>query len=132
MATPTHRLIAIAAACDVAAVLLFVAVGRRSHDEGGTVVTGVLSVAAPFLIALAVGWVAAQAWRAPIAWRTSLIIWPVTVAVGMALRRFAFDRGTATSFIVVASVATGLLLLGWRLVARRIIARPTSEPPTAR
>ena len=114
---------AVAAACDVVAVLLFVTLGRRSHDEGGNVVAGVVSVAAPFLIALAVGWVAAQAWRAPIAWRTGLVVWPVTVAVGMVLRRFAFDRGTATSFIVVASVATGLLLLGWRLVARRVIAR---------
>jgi hypothetical protein len=83
----------------------------------------VLSVAAPFLIALAVGWAAARAWRAPVAWRTGLVVWPVTVALGMVLRRFAFDRGTATSFIVVASVATGLLLLGWRLVARRVIAR---------
>ena len=123
MTAPTRRLVAVAAACDVVAVLLFVTLGRRSHDEGGNVVTGVLSVAAPVLIALAVGWAAAQAWRAPVAWRTGLVVWPVTVALGMVLRRFAFDRGTATSFIVVASVATGLLLLGWRLVARRVIAR---------
>lgn len=114
---------AVAAACDVVAVLLFVALGRRSHDEGGNVVAGVLSVAAPFLIALAVGWAAARAWRAPLTLRTGLVVWPVTVALGMLLRRFAFDRSTATSFIVVASVATGLLLLGWRLVARRVIAR---------
>ncbi len=123
MTAPTRRLVAVAAACDVVAVLLFVALGRRSHDEGGNVVAGVLSVAAPFLIALAVGWAAARAWRAPLALRTALVVWPVTIALGMVLRRFAFDRGTATSFIVVASVATGLLLLGWRLVARRIVAR---------
>jgi len=120
---PTRRLVAVAAACDVVAVLVFVALGRRSHDEGGNVVAGVLSVAAPFLIALAVGWAAARAWRAPMAWRTALVVWPVTVALGMLLRRFVFDRGTATSFIVVATIATGVLLLGWRLVARRIIAR---------
>ena len=123
MTAPTRRLVAVAAACDVVAVLVFVALGRRSHDEGGNVVAGVLSVAAPFLIALAVGWAAARAWRAPMAWRTALVVWPVTVAVGMLLRRFVFDRGTATSFIVVATIATGVLLLGWRLVARRIIAR---------
>jgi len=107
----------------VVAVLLFVAVGRRSHDEGGNVVAGVLSVAAPFLIALAAGWTAARAWRAPMARRTVLVVWPLTVVVGMVLRRFVFDRSTATSFIIVATLATGVLLLGWRLVARRIVAR---------
>jgi hypothetical protein len=117
---PTRRLVGIAAVCDVVAVLVFVALGRRSHEEGGNVVTGALSVAAPFLIALAVGWAAARAWRAPMAWRTALVVWPLTVAVGMVLRRFVFDRSTATSFIVVATLATGVLLLGWRLVARRI------------
>ncbi len=120
MTAPTRRLVGIAAVCDVVAVLVFVALGRRSHDEGGNVVTGALSVAAPFLIALAVGWAAARAWRAPMAWRTALVVWPLTVAVGMVLRRFVFDRSTATSFIVVATLATGVLLLGWRLVARRI------------
>ena len=123
MTAPTRRLVAVAAACDVVAVLVFVALGRRSHSEGGNAAAGVLSVAAPFLIALAVGWAAARVWRAPMAWRTALVVWPVTVAVGMLLRRFVFDRGTATSFIVVATIATGVLLLGWRLVARRIIAR---------
>ncbi len=120
MTAPTRRLVGIAAVCDVVAVLVFVALGRRSHEEGGNVVTGALSVAAPFLIALAVGWAAARAWRAPMAWRTALVVWPLTVAVGMVLRRFVFDRSTATSFIVVATLATGVLLLGWRLVARRI------------
>lgn len=120
MTAPTRRLTTIAAVCDVVAVLVFVAVGRRSHDEGGNPIAGVLSVAAPFLIALAVGWAVARAWRAPMAWRTALVVWPVTVAIGMVLRRFVFDRSTATSFIVVASVATGVLLLGWRLVTRRI------------
>ena len=38
----------------------------------------------------------------------------------MVLRRTLFDRGTAFSFIVVASVFTGVLLIGWRLVASRI------------
>jgi hypothetical protein len=36
----------------------------------------------------------------------------------MALRRLAFDRGTAPSFVLVAAIALGVLLLGWRLVLR--------------
>lgn len=106
-----------AALFDAAAVVLFVAVGRNNHDAGGNPVAETLRVAAPFLIALAVGWVVARAWQRPDALRTGLVIWPITVALGMVLRHWVFDRGTATSFIVVASIATAVLLLGWRLVA---------------
>ena len=53
------------AVADLVAVVVFVAIGRRSHDEGGNVVTETAAVAAPFLIALAVGWLAARAWRRP-------------------------------------------------------------------
>jgi hypothetical protein len=106
-----------AALFDAAAVVLFVAVGRNNHDAGGNPVAETLRVAAPFLIALAVGWVVARAWQRPDALRTGLVIWPITVSLGMVLRHWVFDRGTATSFIVVASIATAVLLLGWRLVA---------------
>jgi hypothetical protein len=106
-----------AALLDAAAIVLFVAVGRNNHDAGGNPVAETLRVAAPFLVALAVGWVVARAWQRPDALRTGLMIWPITVANGMVLRHWVFDRGTATSFIVVATIATGVLLLGWRLVA---------------
>ncbi|MEX0848422.1 MAG: DUF3054 domain-containing protein [Ilumatobacteraceae bacterium] len=118
-----------AAVLDSAAVVLFVAIGRNNHDEGGSPVAETLKVAAPFLIALAVGWLVARAWHHPDALRTGLVIWPVTVALGMVLRHWVFDRGTATSFIIVATIATAALLLGWRAVAlligRRRGARAT-------
>ena len=44
---------------DVAAVLLFVAIGRRSHDESGSAISGIVAVAAPLLIGLVVGWLIA-------------------------------------------------------------------------
>lgn len=115
-----------AALLDAAAVVLFVAVGRNNHDEGGSPVAETLKVAAPFLIALTVGWVVARAWQRPDALRTGLVIWPITVALGMVLRHWVFDRGTATSFIVVASIATAVLLLGWRLVALLVHRRRRS------
>jgi hypothetical protein len=118
MAPAPRRQIVTAVAADVVAVLVFVALGRRSHDEGGNVVVETAKVAAPFLIALALGWAAARAWRAPRAMVTGLVVWVVTVVAGMLLRRFVFDRGTATSFIVVATLVTGALLLGWRAAAR--------------
>jgi hypothetical protein len=128
MTAPTRTVVR-AAVLDVASVVLFVAVGRRSHDGGGNPVAEALEVSAPFLVALAVGWVIARAWQRPEALRTGLVVWPVTVVLGMVLRHWVFDRGTAASFVVVASIATAVLLLGWRLVAmlvRRRTARATA------
>lgn len=110
------RTVALALLADLAAVALFAAVGRRSHAEGLTV-TGVLETAWPFLAGTAVGWVAVRGWRRPTALTpTGLAVWVATVVVGMLLRK-ATSAGTAFSFVVVASVATAVLLLGWRGVA---------------
>ena len=109
-------------AFDVVAVLVFVVAGRRSHDEDGNALSGAISVAAPFLIALGVGWALTRAWRRPTALVVGAGIWVSTVVVGMLLRRFVFDRGTATSFVIVATLVTGALLLGWRAVAA-VVAR---------
>lgn len=110
-------------AYDVAAIVVFVLLGRRSHDEDGSFITGTLRVAAPFLIALAVGWLATRAWRSPKELNTGIQLWLVTIVLGMLLRRFVFDDGTATAFIIVASVFTGLLLIGWRAVAEHLAER---------
>ena len=119
-----------AVAIDVTIVVLFAVIGRRSHDDGQdtTLLTSqavespignVIRVAAPFLIALGAGWIVARAWRRPFDVVAGRTIWIVTIVLGMVLRRTVFDRGTAFSFVVVASVFTGVLLLGWRLVASR-------------
>jgi Protein of unknown function (DUF3054) len=114
-----NRRVAVAAAADIVAIVVFVAIGRRNHNEG-TAVDGVVTVAAPFLIALATGWVAAQAWKRPMQVAAAFIIWPVTVAVGLVLRRFVFDRGTALPFIIVATLVNGAFLVGWRMAATRV------------
>jgi hypothetical protein len=113
----TRRAI-IAALADVVAVIAFVAIGRRNHDEGSAV-GGILAVAAPFLIALALGWLAARAWARPMQVAAAFVIWPVTVIVGMILRNLVFDRGTALPFVIVATIVTGVFLVGWRMVVAR-------------
>jgi Protein of unknown function (DUF3054) len=105
----------IAALADIAAIVVFVAIGRRNHDEGEAV-DGIITVAAPFLIALVAGWVVARAWARPMQVEAAFIIWPVTVALGMVLRNVVFDRGTALPFIIVATLVTGVFLVGWRMV----------------
>jgi hypothetical protein len=98
-------------------VLVFCALGRRSHDEGLNI-AGIASTAWPFLSGTAVGWLAAQAWRRPTAaYPTGVVVWLCTVVVGMLLRK-ATSAGVAASFIVVASSVTALLLLGWRALAQ--------------
>jgi len=100
---------------DVIAVLVFCAVGRRSHDEGLSI-TGVATTAWPFLTGTVVGWLASRGWRRPTAVApTGVVVWLFTVAVGMFLRK-ASSAGVAASFVVVAASVTGVLLLGWRVV----------------
>ncbi|WP_251984543.1 DUF3054 domain-containing protein, partial [Mycobacterium tuberculosis] len=48
-------------AADVVAVLVFCAVGRRSHAEGLSV-TGLAATAWPFLTGTGIGWVLAPGW----------------------------------------------------------------------
>lgn len=106
---------ALAAGLDVFGVVVFAALGHRNHDRSGTFVS-VLETAAPFLFGLATGWLVARAWRRPARLLTGLVIWPVTVLIGMIVRNVAFDRGTATSFVIVATVFVGAFLIGWRAV----------------
>src|SRR6201993_1209905 len=98
---------------DVFGVLLFCAVGRRSHDEGLNV-TGIATTAWPFLTGTVVGWLVSRGWRRPTAVApTGVIVWLCTVVIGMLLRK-ASSAGVAASFVVVAATVTALLLLGWR------------------
>jgi hypothetical protein len=98
---------------DVIGVLVFCAVGRRSHDEGLSI-TGVATTAWPFLTGTVVGWLASRAWQRPTAVvPTGVVVWLCTVAVGMVLRR-ASSAGVAASFVLVAASVTAVVLLGWR------------------
>ena len=122
------------AVLDVAAVLVFVVIGRASHHDGRTLHTGVASTAWPFLAGLAAPWLVARGWRRPAALVPSWVAaWLGTVAVGMVLRVVA-GQGTAVSFIIVALCFLGLFLLGWRLLARLFSGGPASgrpRPPVA-
>jgi uncharacterized membrane protein YeaQ/YmgE (transglycosylase-associated protein family) len=80
-----------------------------------------LGVAAPFLIALLAGWLAGRVWQRPRSLRMGVLLWVVTVVGGMLLRHFAWSRGTAFSFIVVATIFLGVFLVGWRFVANRVL-----------
>ncbi len=119
MSTPADHKLGMAIFYDVFSIVLFVAIGRRNHDAGSAL-RGVIETAVPFLIALAAAWLIVRAWRRPSALLTGITIWPITVLVGMVIRRVVFDRGTATSFVIVATIFLGACFVGWRAVAQRV------------
>lgn len=121
----SDRRLALAVGLDVFVVIMFVAIGRRSHEEGSAI-GDVVATGAPFLIGLIVGWVTARAWRRPTAVSTGLVVWPVTVAVGIVARRAVFDDGTAIAFVIVATIFLGVFLVGWRAASGKIERRSST------
>jgi hypothetical protein len=107
---------ALAAGADVALILAFAAIGRDAHQRG-EIVTGVFATAWPFLAGVAASWLVLRAWRAPLAlWPTGVGVWLGTVAVGMLLRALT-GQTVVLPFVIVALLALGVFLLGYRLLA---------------
>ncbi len=124
------RRLPLALGLDTFAVVLFVAIGRREHERAEGI-AGLIGTAAPFLIALAIGWLVFRAWQRPTDWRIGIGIWAITLLAGMALRNLVFGDGTATSFVIVAAAFLALFLVGWRvafgLVERRSAPVPANQ-----
>ena len=116
------RVVLWSAVVDVLCIVFFVAIGRKNHDEGEAA-AGIFRVAAPFLIAAVAGWLATRAWKRPLELRTGAIVWVTTIVLGMILRNFVFNDGTATAFIIVATVFLCTFLNGWRALARKRLYR---------
>jgi hypothetical protein len=100
---------------DIAAVLVFVGVGRSVHAHGLSV-AGMASTAWPFLCGLGGAWVAltlrgddgTSVWDGVVATIS-------TVAIGMTLRVVS-GQGTAFAFVLVALGFLGAAMTGWRLL----------------
>ena len=105
-----------ALSADIVCVIVFCTIGRRSHAEGLTV-AGIAQTAWPFLAGTGVGWLLIGGCRRPFTViPVGVVVWVCTVVVGMVLRKQT-SAGVSTSFVVVASVSTAVLLLGWRATA---------------
>lgn len=116
---------------DLLATLVFVLAGRGSHNADASL-AGLLTTWWPFAAALALGWLLTRAWKRPLGVRwPGAGIWLATVLGGMLLRA-ASGQGTAIPFVIVATIALGLLLLGWRGVAAVVRRRRPASPDRAR
>jgi hypothetical protein len=113
-------------AADLLVLVVFVLIGRRSHDEGSGL-EGFLRVWWPFAVGLVVATVASGTWRAPLEWRRAIAAWLVTVALGMTLRLAVQGREFKPTFVIVTTVFVGAGMLGWRAVVRKVAARGASR-----
>lgn len=104
-------------ALDLLLVGVFAVIGRLSH-YGTLTAGGWWTTAWPFLAGTLLAWVVLLATRRPPAAITSgLVVWVGALAGGMALRQLD-GQGTATPFVVVATLVLAALLLLPRVGAR--------------
>jgi hypothetical protein len=116
----------VGAVADLAVVVVFVVVGRRSHHEDAGL-AGFLRVWWPFAVALGVAWIAVGVWRAPLAWGRAVAAWLLTVGLGMALRIVVEGRDFKVAFTIVTLLFLGAGMLGWRAVVRWRRARAVAR-----
>jgi peptidoglycan/LPS O-acetylase OafA/YrhL len=102
---------------DLVLVGIFAVIGRLSH-YGTLTASGWWTTAWPFLAGALVARAALTATgRSPAAVTSGVVVWLGALVGGMLLRQ-ASGQGTATSFIVVATLVLGVLLVLPRLVPR--------------
>lgn len=110
------RTVMLALCADIAFVLLFAGIGRSSHEREASLI-GLFNTAWPFLVGLAITWLALRVARHPLSvLRAGVPLWIGTVVIGMLLRA-ATGASVAPAFIIVATVTLAVFVLGWRAIA---------------
>ncbi|PLV98505.1 hypothetical protein BRL53_10090 [Corynebacterium ulcerans] len=102
---------------DVIAVLTFAIFARAAH--GGLGILQILNTWWPFLIGTALGWLLIRA-RNPLTLGNGAIVWVATAAAGLTVWGIRHGQVPHWSFMIVATVMSGILLLGWRVVAGKL------------
>ncbi|MGM7667359.1 DUF3054 domain-containing protein [Microbacterium sp. A93] len=118
----------IGGAVDVLLIILFTALGRRTH-ESGMDLGGLLLTALPFLAAWAVATALTRPHRTwARVWPAGVVVWLVTVVGGLLLR-VALGDSAALSFQLVTAGVLGVFLLGRRGVTALILRWRRGRPP---
>lgn len=112
---------------DLVAVFAFATFARLAHRGDGLALSleGVLSTYWPFAIGVVVAFIVlvAAKWDGAKVRPAGVTAWVVTVVIGLIIwgvRNSAFPHW---SFILVASIMSALLMLGWRAVAGAVVKR---------
>jgi hypothetical protein len=123
-----YRFPALAVLGDFAVFMVFAGLGRGQHGEsrgpGEIVVTGLPFFAAWIVVAALAGKYRANRRDTPAdtARRTALtwlMAWPIALAIRAAVQH----RGIPPSFDIVALIANGVLLCGWRVSLQAVTRR---------
>lgn len=99
---------------DAIAVFSFALIGSDFHGFTFDLL-GILRVAMPFLIALGGGVLVLRAWRNPLSIVTGLALAVISLVVGMLMRHYLWNEGTARAFILVTGGYFIATMVGWRL-----------------
>ncbi len=118
---PTSRIVPLALAADVVAVVVFAAIGRSSHGESGDIL-GLIGTAAPFLIGLGAAWATPIVRADPTRWKAGLGALVGTVLVGM-LVRAGFTGWPPLIFVAITLGSLAVLMLGWRALSQMVADR---------
>lgn len=109
---------------DAVGLVIFAVFGAMAHDRGMSAGT-VLGIVWPFAVGALLGWILVRTlsgrWAVDLG--AGVTVWLLTLVVGMLLRWVTGDDAPAPSFILVATGATALLMLGWRVLVSAVVNR---------
>lgn len=108
-----------AVALDFLAIAVFALLARMAHqsDDMPFTFAGWASTVWPFAVGVVLGWIVVT-----LAGKTKggVLVWLTTVVVGLVIWGIRNQQLPHWSFVIVASVMSALLMLGWRGVARLV------------
>lgn len=124
------RLLALVA--DLALVILFVVIGRATHG-GALDLEGLQRTGLPFLAGTLMAWVGFMLKRQTgLTLRNGLIVWAMTLVLGLTFRLLIGDTAEI-AFVIVAALVLAAFLIGWRfilwLLRRNKQAAPKPKDP---
>jgi hypothetical protein len=126
-----HRALLVAG--DILVFLLFALLGRRAHSMGSAV-NDIVGTAVPFILAWATvapftGIYSQRARGRPAQVASGVLLtWLVAYPLGQIIRIPVVGRVAHYSFVIVAGIATLLLLLGWRALFNYLQSSSPSSP----
>lgn len=104
-----------AIALDLVAIALFALLARAAHQSEDMPFNfqGWLSTVWPFALGVVLGWLITRKDK-------GVIIWLVTVVTGLIIWGIRNQAIPHWSFVIVATVMSALLMLGWRGIAKLV------------